>query len=194
MGCSNATEEEKIISKKRKLENIINENESKLKQKDAEVTKLDMKIVQLESDIVQNQFILNEIELKNKARIIAELKKDKIRKDKERNNLNILNETMKNNLQMMESKIEEYRNAKSIEEANSILKDIYNMNFGKSYKNNVKSLLQNKQQNEENMRVLEDGNKLYLNDNNNMVESPDDILNNLIKREPATTNMVQKPY
>ena len=194
MGCSNVTEEEKIISKKRKLETIINENESNLKQKDAEVTKLDMKIVQLESDIVQNQFILSEIELKNKARIIAELKKDKIRKDKERNNLNILNETMKNNLQMMELKIEEYRNAKSIEEANSLLKDIYNMNFSKSYKNNVKSLLQNKQQNEENMRVLEDGNKLYLNDNNNKVESPDDILNNLIKREPATTNMVRKPY
>ena len=34
---------------------------------------------------------------------------------------------------MMELKIEEYRNAKNMDEANSILNDIYKMNFNKIY-------------------------------------------------------------
>ena len=194
MGCSNASEEGKIMSMKRKLDNIIRENESKLKQKESELTNIDMKIVQLESDIVQNQYILNEFELKNKAKMLAELKKDKIRKDRERKYLYNLNETQKNNLQMMELKIEEYHNAKNMDEANSILNDIYKMNFNKIYNNNVNGLIKAKQQNEENMRILEAGNNLYLNDNENMVESPDDILNRLKRRGPATTNMYQKPY
>ena len=182
------------MSMKRKLDNIIRENESKLKQKESELTNIDMKIVQLESDIVQNQYILNEFELKNKAKMLAELKKDKIRKDRERKYLYNLNETQKNNLQMMELKIEEYHNAKNMDEANSILNDIYKMNFNKIYNNNVNGLIKAKQQNEENMRILEAGNNLYLNDNENMVESPDDILNRLKRRGPATTNMYQKPY
>ena len=195
MGCSQASEEDKISSMKRKLEGVIYKNDSELKIKETELAKLEMKIVQYESDIVQNQFILNELELKRKARDLAEVKKDKIRKERERNQLAVFNDTMKNNLQMMESKIQEYRNAKSIEEANSILNDIYKMDFSKTYNKNIDGLLKCKQQNEENMRILEAGNNLYLNDNDNRVESPDEILNNLRRRGPAPVNNTgQYPY
>ena len=187
MGCSNnnVSEEDKLFSFKRKLISQTESNKTKLNILNQKLTKIQMEIRQLESDIRLNNTGMNEIELKNKAKKIAELKKDEIRQQKEVKNLTILNDTMKNNLQMMESKIEEYRNAKSIEEANSILKDIYKMDFHKTYSKNVDILMKNKQQNDDNMRVLEAGNNLYLSDNGNMVESPDDILNNLLRQGPA---------
>ena len=184
MGCSNPNEEESINAMRNKLNLIISKNNSKYNTLNQQLTKLDMEISQLESDIVQNQFILSEEELKSKARILAEKKKDRIRKDKEIKHLVTLNDTMKNNLNMIELKIEEYRNAKSIEEANQLMNSI-KMDFNKIFSNNVNNLLKQKQKDEENMRVLEQGNQLYLNDKDNMVEDPDDILKNLIGNKGA---------
>ncbi len=185
MGCSSSNEEDKLSSFKRKLISQIEFNKTKLNIANQRLTKIQMEISQLETDIRLNHTEMSEIEQKNKARKIAELKKDEIRQKNIVNNLTTLNDTMKNNLQMMEMKIEEYRNAKSIEEANSILNQIYKMDFGKTYNKNVETLLKVKQQDDDNMRGLEAGNKLYLSGNGNIVESPEDILNNLLRQGPA---------
>ena len=187
MGCSNSniSEADKLTLFRRKLVGQTESNKARLNILNQKLIKIQMEISQLECDIRQNYMRMSEIEQKNKARKIAELKKDEIRQKKQVNQLTILNDTMNNNLNMMDIKIEEYRNAKSIEEANSILNDIYKMDFGKTYSKNVDTLYKIKQQDEENMRALEAGNNLYLNDNENMVESPDDILNNLLRQGPA---------
>ncbi len=179
MGAS-SSKEEILLSTKRRLFGQIENNKIKLKLMNDELTKMEMKIELGESDIVQNQFVLSDVELKSKARIISEIKKDKARKEKSIQKLSILNEAMKNNLEMLEIKIQEYRAAKSIKEANSIFKDIEKMDFSKTYDKNTTNLLKLKQQNNENMANLEIGNKQYLNDGDNVVESPEDILNNLI--------------
>ena len=185
MGAS-SSKEEKLQSIKRRLFGQIEFNKAKLKLMYNELTNIEMKIEITESDIVQNQFVLSELELKNKARILAEIKKDKVRTEKSIQKLSTLNETMKNNLDILEIKIQEYRAVKSIKEANSIFNDIEKMDFSKTYDNNSNNLLKLKQQENEDMAILENGNRQYLNDGGNEVQSPADILNNLIgQRRPA---------
>ena len=179
MGAS-SSKEEKLQSIKRKLLFQVEYNKNKLKLMNDELTKMEMKIEIGEADIAQNQFVLSEIELNSKARMLSEIKKDKARKEKSIQKLSNLNEAMKNNLEMLEIKIQEYRAAQSIKEANSIFKDIEKMDFSKTYDNNANNLLKHKQQDNEIMANLEIGNKQYLNDGDNEVESPEDILNRLI--------------
>ena len=81
MGAS-SSKEEKLQSIKRRLFGQIEFNKAKLKLMYNELTNIEMKIEITESDIVQNQFVLSELELKNKARILAEIKKDKVRTEK----------------------------------------------------------------------------------------------------------------
>ena len=167
---------------KRKLKIQVMDNEIKIKYKNKCLVDLGIEIKNLESNIIQNQFTLSEIELKSKARLIAEKKKDILRKEKEINNLTILNDTMKNNLEFIEGKIQEYKNAENIEEANEILKQVYKMDFRKTYNDNANFLLKNKERDETNMKDLEMGNNLYLSSNNEKVESADDILKRLINK------------
>ena len=179
MGTS-SSKEEKLQAIKRRLFGQIEYNKAKLKLMNNDLVEIEMNIEIGESDIVQNQFVLSELELNNKARILSGLKNDKARTEKSIKKLSTLNETMKNNLDMLEIKIQEYRAAKSIKEANSIFKDIDKMDFSKTYDKNNNNLQKLKQQNNEDMAILENGNKQYLNDGDNEVQSPEDILKNLI--------------
>ena len=187
--CGNKTnsKEEKLRELKIQLATQIQINDIKENNLKRSLTKIKMEIEQLEYDIKENNTGLSEIEQKNKKKKIAELKNDQIRKERESKHSTILNETMKNNLTMMEMKIEEYHNAKSIEESNAILKQIYSMDFRSIYKKNNENLNKIKLQDEKNMKELEDANKQFLEDNEHPVQSPEEILNNLIysKNVPA---------
>ena len=187
--CGNKTnsKEEKLRELKIQLATQIQINDIKENNLKRSLTKIKMEIEQLEYDIKENNTGLSEIEQKNKKKKIAELKNDQIRKERELKHSTILNETMKNNLTMMEMKIEEYHNAKSIEEANAILKQIYSKDFRSIYKKNNENLNKIKLQDEKNMKELEDANKQFLEDNEHPVQSPEEILNNLIysKNVPA---------
>ena len=187
--CGNKTnsKEEKLRELKIQLATQIQINDIKENNLKRSLTKIKMEIEQLEYDIKENNTGLSEIEQKNKKKKIAELKNDQIRKERELKHSTILNETMKNNLTMMEMKIEEYHNAKSIEESNAILKQIYSMDFRSIYKKNNENLNKIKLQDEKNMKELEDANKQFLEDNEHPVQSPEEILNNLIysKNVPA---------
>jgi len=173
---------------KRKLKIQIMDNEIKTKYKNECLVKLEMEIQNLESDIIQNHYSLSNIGLKSKARLISEKKKDLIRKEKEVNNMTALNDPMKNNLEFIERKIQEYKNAENIEEANAIFKLIYKMDFSKTYNDNANYLLKNKERDQANMRDLEMGNNLYLSSNDEKVESADDILKRLLNK--PTSNYV----
>ena len=189
MGCASQNKEyDKMEEIKRKLKIQVMDNEIKIKYKNKCLVDFGMEIQNLESNIIQNQFTLSDIELKSKARLIAEKKKDIIRKEKEINNLTILNDIMKNNLEFIEGKIQEYKNAENIEEAKAILNQVYKMDFRKAYNNNVNYLLKNKERDEINMKDLEMGNNLYLSNNDEKVENADDILKRLINK--PTSNYI----
>ena len=189
MGCSSPNDEyEKMEEIKRKLKIQIMNNEINLKYKNEYLINLGKEIQKLESYIIKNQNNLSKVELTSKARLIAEKKKDVIRKEKEINSLTVLNDTQKNNLGFIEGKIEEYKNAANIEEANAILKQVNQMDFNKAYNDNANYLLKNKERDEINIRDLEIGNNLYIGNNDEKVENADDILQRLLNK--PTTNYV----
>jgi hypothetical protein len=139
MGAS-SSKEEKLLSTKRRLFGQIEFNKRKLKVMNDELLQMEMKIEFTESDLEQNKFILSEIELASKTRMLSEIKNDKARKVKSIQKLSNLNETMKNNLEILEIRIQEYQAAKSIKEANSIFKEIEEMDFSKTYEKNIVKL------------------------------------------------------
>ena len=79
MGCSNSniSEADKLTIFRRKLVGQTESNKSRLNILNQRLTKIQMEIRQLEFDIRQNYMTMSEIEQKNKARKIAELKRMK---------------------------------------------------------------------------------------------------------------------
>ncbi len=183
---SSSSKEQKMESSRRTLIGQIEFNKAKLNSMKEELTKLEMKIENLESDLVENKFVLNDIEQKNKAVMISEMQKERSRMAKSIKHLSLIKETMENNLEIMEMKIQEYKVAKNIKEANAIFNDIENMNFGQTYKNNANILKKLKKQEDKNMEILEKGNEEYLKDGKNEVEeSPGDISYDFMGEKPA---------
>lgn len=183
---SSSSKKDKTIRKletiKRSLSIQILDNKLKNDYKEKELTKLEMEKQQIETDIKKNQKNLSKVELNNKARILSEKIKDSIRKEKELKHLNTLSDTLKNNLQFIESKITEIQNEQNIKDSNKLLEEIDKMDFNKVYTNNSDILLKNKEKDQVNMEDLKAGNNAYLSSNDYKVESEDEILKRLLKK------------
>ena len=185
MGISSskkAKTKRKLEEAKRNLKVQILNYQIKNECREKELTKLEMEKQQLEFDIVENQKNMSKIEQKNKARILLEKMKDSKRKEREIKHMTILSNTLKDNLQFIESKLEEIQNEQNIKEANLVLEEIGKMDLDKIYTNNYNMLLNNKEKDQANIKVLKEGNDEYLSNNDDIVESADDILKRLLKK------------
>ena len=172
----------KLEETKRNLKVQILDYQIKNEYREKELTKLEMEKQQLEFDIVENQKSMSKIEQKNKARILLEKMKDSKRKEREIKHMTILSNTLKDNLQFIESKLEEIQNEQNIKEVNLVLEEIGKMDLDKIYTNNYNMLLNNKEKDQANIKVLKEGNDKYLSNNDDIVESADDILKRLLKK------------
>ena len=172
----------KLEETKRNLKIEILKHQLKNEYEEKELTKLEMEKQQLEFDIVENQKMMSKIEQKNKAKILLEKIKDSKRKEREIKNMTILSNTLKDNLQFIESKLEEIKNEQNIKEVNLILEEIGKMDLNKIYTNNYNLLQNNKEKDQANMKILKEGNDEYLSSNDEVVESADDILKRLLKQ------------
>ena len=172
----------KLKEIKRNLKIQILDYQLKMDYKRKELTKLEMEKQQMEFDMQENQKIMSKIEQDNKARILLEKTKESKKKEREINNMTILSNTLKDNLQFIESKIDEIENEQNMKEVNLILEEIGKMDLDKIYNNNYKLLLNNKEKDQANMNDLKKENDLYLSEKDEIVESPDDILKRLLKK------------
>ena len=172
----------KLKEIKRNLKIQILDYQLKMDYKRKELTKLEMEKQQMEFDIQENQKIMSKIEQNNKAGILLEKTKESKKKEREINNMTILSNTLKDNLQFIESKIDEIENEQNIKEVNLVLEEIAQMDLDKIYNNNYKLLLNNKEKDQANMNDLKKENDLYLSEKDEVVESPDDILKRLLKK------------
>ena len=186
MGVSSSSKKAKTINKlkesKINLKVQILDNQIKSDYEEKELTKLEIEKQQLEFDIVQNQKSMSKIEQKNKARILLDKINDSKRKEREIKNMTILSNTLKDNLQFIESKLEEIENEQNIKEANLIIEEVGKMDLKKIYTINYKMLIKNKEKDQTNMEVLKEGNDEFLSNNNDKVESVDDILKRLLTK------------
>ena len=172
----------KLKEIKRNLKIQILDYQLKMDYKGKELTKLEMEKQQMEFDIQENQKIMSKIEQNNKARILLEKTKESKKKEREINNMTILSNTLKDNLQFIESKIDEIENEQNMKEVNLVLEEIGKMDLDKIYNNNYKLLLNNKEKDQANMNDLKKENDLYLSEKDDIVESPDEILKRLLKK------------
>ena len=185
MGCP-CSKRTKTIKKlediKRNLKVQILDNKLKNEYREKELTKLELEKQQLEFDIVENQKNMSKVEQNNKARILLEKINDSKRKEREIKNMTIISNTLKDNLQFIESKLEEIQNEQNIKEANLILEEIGKMDLDKIYTMNYNMLLKNNEKDQANIKALEEENDKYLSENDDKVESPDDILKRLLNQ------------
>ena len=172
----------KLKEIKRNLKIQILDYQLKMDYKRKELTKLEMEKQQMEFDMQENQKIMSKIEQDNKARILLEKTKESKKKEREINNMTILSNTLKDNLQFIEIKLDEIKNEQNIKEVNLVLDEIGKMDLDKIYSINYKLLLNTKEKDQANMNDLNKENDLYISDKDDIVESPDEILKRLLKK------------
>ena len=167
MGCTSVESDDvknleiSLEKHKRNLLIQIEENDFKIKNTEKEISEIENKIKQGEIDIQKNQYQYDQSQLKSKARKILEFKRDKARTEKTIESLSAYNENMKNNLQITKNKIEEIKNMEHLKKGNEIM-NLIKEDYNKILSINTNNLLAQKQIDEQNQRLLERANNLYV--------------------------------
>ena len=132
--CPPKTKEDDIptkISKLRKLRSsvlsTIEVNKIKIEKAEKEIQKLDAEIKEGENDLRQNQYSYSEQEQKAKAKKLFDLQKDRQRAQKRMELTSANNENLKNNLTMIDSKIDELTNYSQLNAGEQVMKEIGNI-------------------------------------------------------------------
>ena len=113
---------------------------------------------QIENDLRQNQYSYSETEKLQKAQKVLELKVDRQRAQKSLDLLKANNTNLKNNLSMIESKIEEVRNNQAIQGQVDVIGQIDNADPTAALQKNLQDIMRQQQKDEEMLRVLNSGN------------------------------------
>lgn len=172
MGCSGTNQvkeydlEQKMYKQKDNLSYKISENEIKIQEYENQIQNFEYLIKNGETDIQVNQFQLKESELKAKAKKLLELKREKDRTQQTLEKLQAMNETLKNNRENLERKIDEQQNVRELKQGNAIMNQISKENHTKTIQDNINNLYLQKKQEEETKRILERGNKQMVGDEN----------------------------
>ena len=171
----------KLNSLKSRVMTTIEVNNIKISNLEKKIENLDMTIKQGENDLIQNQYSYSESEKKNKAQKLMELQKDRAREQKSLESLRTYNDTLKNNLSMLNGKIEELRNIQQIQEGDDLLKQLGSLDTGETLRQNIENLMIQRQKEEENIKIMQNGNNAINSDLG--IQSADDYLNNLLGGE-----------
>ena len=150
-----------LIKRQNSLSNQIRENKAKIDNYEKELQNIQNQLKKGESDIKLKQYQYSKEELQSKAKKLISLKRDEARTQKSISYLMTMNETLKNNLESLERKINEYYSLKELKKGNDLMKQINKENHNEILENNVNNLLVQQAKDNQNQRVLERGNNLY---------------------------------
>ena len=139
----------------------IRENKTKIDNYEKELQSIQNQIKQGENDIKLKQYQYSKEELESKAKKLISLKRDEARTQQSISHLMTINETLKNNLESLERKINEHNSLKELKKGNDLMKQINKENHNEILENNVNNLLVQQARDNQNQRVLERGNNLY---------------------------------
>ena len=136
----------------------IETNKVKISRAEKEIQEIDDNMKQIENDLRQNQYSYSETEKLQKAQKVLELKVDRQRAQKSLDLLKANNTNLKNNLSMIESKIEEVRNNQTIQGQVDVMGTIGNPDPTAALQKNLQDIMRQQQKDEEMLRVLNSGN------------------------------------
>ena len=109
MGCTAPPKEDPINKLNRVKNNLMSQieiNRIKIEKKEKNIQVLDNQIKLIENDLKQNQYSYSDTDKKAKARKVMELKKQLLLEQKGLEEASTYNETLNNNKNTIESKIE----------------------------------------------------------------------------------------
>ena len=183
MGCDEINDEKLTIEEqmeilKRKLKARKLDNELKIMSLEKEIESYENQIKDGENDIKLNQFSYNESELKTKVKKLIQIQNDKNRIQRNLDSLTAMNETIKNNIQNLENKMDEYSNMNYFREGNEILNQINKENNAGVLIENTNALLNQKREDERIKNLLEKGNEKITGNNN--LYNEDDYLKQIL--------------
>ena len=183
MGCLSADDRDndavsKLTSLKGRVMTTIQVNDIKIAKSVKELEKIEAAIKQGENDIKQNQYSYSDSEKQTKVKKLIDLQKDRAREQKSLDALRTYNETLKNNLTMLNSKIEEVRNAQQIKEGNDLMKELGSLDTGETLRQNIENVMIENQRQEDNIKIMQNGNNALNSDLG--IQNPDDYLKSLL--------------
>ena len=183
MGCLSADDRDndaisKLTSLKGRVMTTIQVNDIKIAKSVKELEKIEAAIKQGENDIKQNQYSYSDSEKQTKVKKLIDLQKDRAREQKSLDALRTYNETLKNNLTMLNSKIEEVRNAQQIKEGNDLMKELGSLDTGETLRQNIENVMMENQRQEGNIKIMQNGNNALNSDLG--IQNPDDYLKSLL--------------
>ena len=153
--------EEVMEGQKRNLNIQIEENNIKIMSYEKEIENYNNKIKDGENEIKLNSFALSEAEVNTKIKKLMELQKDRARIQGTLKYLQTLNETLKNNLENVKKKLDEYRAGKVLRDGNEIMNKIELVNNAKVINANAKNLIKQKEVDEQNQKNIQRLNDAY---------------------------------
>ena len=164
--CPPKTKEDDIPTKISKLRQLrssvlstIEVNKIKIEKAEKEIQKLDAEIKEGENDLRQNQYSYSEQEQKAKEKKLFNLQKDCQRDQKRMELTSANNENLKNNLTMIDSKIDELTNYSQLNAGEQVMKEIGNIDTGDALQKNIAEVLRQQQKDDEQLGILEAGNR-----------------------------------
>ena len=183
MGCLSADDRDndavsKLTSLKGRVMTTIQLNDIKIAKSEKELEKIEAQIKQGENDIKQNQYSYSDSEKQTKVKKLVDLQKDRAREQKSLDALRTYNETLKNNLTMLNSKIEEVRNAQQIKEGTDLMKELGSLDTGETLRQNIENVMIENQRQEDNIKIMQNGNNALNSDLG--IQNPDDYLKSLL--------------
>ena len=186
MGISSPIKEQlKNLSRVRNLFLInIEINEVKLKHLEKKINDYGTQITQLRNEIVQFQYSLTEDELQLKAKKIISLENDKNREIKNYDMKSAYNTNLKENLNLIENKIEEIHIYENLNESDKVMKKLDLINTSAVLADNAVILLKEKEKQEKSLATLKITGDL-ISENK---KTPDDILKDLLGNSKNSEN------
>ncbi len=183
MGCLSADDRDndavsKLTSLKGRVMTTIQVNDIKIAKSEKELEKIEAAIKQGENDIKQNQYSYSDSEKQTKVKKLIDLQKDRAREQKSLDALRTYNETLKNNLTMLNSKIEEVRNAQQIKEGTDLIKELGSLDTGETLRQNIENVMIENKRQEDNIKIMQNGNNALNSDLG--IQNPDDYLKSLL--------------
>ena len=183
MGCLTSPKITDPAEQIRQLNNLRNNvlttieiNKVKISGQEQQIQEIDEQIKQLSNDLVQNQYSYSETEKLQKAQKIVELKTDRQRAQKSLDLLKANNENLKNNENMINSKIEEIKNFGTMNEQNKLIGQLADTDPTAALQQNLRDIMKQQQKDEEMIRALNVGNTAA----NSGVGTADDLLKQLL--------------
>ena len=183
MGCLTSPKITDPAEQIRQLNNLRNNvlttieiNKVKISGQEQQIQEIDEQIKQLSNDLVQNQYSYSETEKLQKAQKIVELKTDRQRAQKSLDLLKANNENLKNNENMINSKIEEIKSFGTMNEQNKLIGQLADTDPTAALQQNLRDIMKQQQKDEEMIRALNVGNTAA----NSGVGTADDLLKQLL--------------